>query len=120
MILGYNLGSGQAVEQGRFAGVGIANQCNHGIGHVTAGLAVQLSRPHHGLQLPAQAHHPIVDQAPVRFDLGFTGAANGAQATTLAFEMGPGTNQTAALIGQLRQFDLQPPFLGVGPIRKNF
>ncbi len=49
----------------------------------------------------------LADQPAIRFDLGFTGTAHEAEAAALALEMGPGPHQAAALIIQMRQFDLQ-------------
>ena len=66
---------------------------------------------------PADA---IADQPAVGFDLRFAGAAHESKAAALAFQMGPGPHQTAALIIQMREFDLQRAFLGLGAAAEDF
>ena len=53
----------------------------------------------HILQILLDAHDALVDQAAIHFDLAFARAADEAEAAALAFKMGPGTDQPAALIG---------------------
>ena len=48
----------------------------------------------HLLEVPFQTHDALADLTPVRLDLGFARAAQEAEATALAFQMGPGPNQT--------------------------
>jgi hypothetical protein len=49
----------------------------------------------------------LIDQAPVDFELAFTGTAEEPGAAALAFQMGPGPHQSAALVGKRRQVNLQ-------------
>ena len=59
------------------------------------------------LKFLADPHEPLVDQSPVGLDLGFTWAAQEAEAAPLAFKVGPGPNQPGSLILQMREFDLE-------------
>ena len=106
LVLGFDFGLGQAVEQGRFAGVGVPDQRHHRIGHPAAGLAMKLTGALDVLEFPLQTGDAFADQAAVGFDLGFAWAAHETGAAALAFKMGPAADQTAALIGQCRQLDL--------------
>ena len=62
----------------------------------------------------------LADQAAVGLDLGFAGAAQKAEAAALALQMGPAPHQPRALIGQMRQLDLQPPFPGARAFAEDF
>ena len=90
---------GQAVEQGRFAGVGIAHQGDDGVRDPAARLAVQFAGAAHLGEAFLEPDNARIDLAAVGFDLGFAGPANRAEAAALAFQMGPGSHQPAALIG---------------------
>src|SRR5215469_10210713 len=54
----------------------------------------------------------LADQPAVDFELAFAGAAEKTKPAALALEMGPGANEARALIGQRRELDLEPPFIG--------
>ena len=80
---------GQAVEQRRLAGIGVADQRDHAIRHALATGAMQASRRLHLLQLALELGDALLDQAAVGFDLRLAGTAHEAETAALAFEMGP-------------------------------
>ena len=115
LVAGTDRGPGQAVEQGRLAGVGVADQCYHRIGHAPARLAVQAAGPLDGLEVALDPIDALVDAAAVELDLRFARTADEPQSAALALEMRPGADQARALIGQRRQLDLQAAFPALRP-----
>ncbi|GMA93547.1 hypothetical protein GCM10025881_03710 [Pseudolysinimonas kribbensis] len=74
-VLDEHAGAGQAVQQARLAGVGVARDRDRGHLVAVAGGALGLARGREALDLPTQPRHPGVDAAPVQLDLRLTGAA---------------------------------------------
>ena len=72
------------------------------------------------LDFVLKARDALADQAAVGLDLGFAGPTHEAEAAALALQMGPRPHQAAALIIQMRQFDLQRAFLGLGAAAEDF
>jgi hypothetical protein len=62
----------------------------------------------------------VFDHAPVGFELRLARPAEKAEAAALALEMGPGANQPAFLIIEMRMFDLQRPFAGARAPAEDF
>ena len=106
-VLGEHVGQRQPVEQGRLAGVGVADQGHDRPARAPALGAVQVARALHLLQLALDLDDAVADQAAVDLELGFAGAAEEAEAAALPLQMGPGPHQPAALVAERGQLDLQ-------------
>ena len=91
-VLRHHRGAGKAVEQGRLAGVGVAHQGDGRERHAAARAAGQGAGAPHLFQLSLQPRNLLCNQSPVGFDLGFAGAAHGAEAAALTLEVGPGAH----------------------------
>ena len=111
LIRGIHAGTGHGIEQGRFAGVGVADQGNHRQG-------AALTRPtrlvalHFDLvEALLQLLDPHREQAAIDFKLGFARAAQADGTATLAFKMGPAAHETGRHVLELGQFDLQLAFM---------
>ena len=108
-----------AVEQRRFAGIGVADQGDDRIRHAAAAFAMQFAGAFDLAELVLDLGKPLLDHAPVGFKLRFAGTAEKAEAAALALEMGPGPHQPAFLIGQMGMFDLQRAFARAGAPAEN-
>ena len=88
-VLGHDIGRRQPIEQRRFTGIGITDQCHHWVRHFAAAFTVQPARALHLFEIFLDAHHAFLNDTPIRFDLRFTRTTQKAEAAALAFEMGP-------------------------------
>src|SRR3989304_4120704 len=72
------------------------------------------------VELALDAPDPLLDLSPIGFDLGLAGSAEKAETAALAFQVGPGTNQPAFLIGEMRKLHLQCAFLRTRALAEDF
>ena len=87
--------------------------------HLAAIAPVQFPRPRHGFQFPLQSGDLLRQDPPVGLDLGFARAAQEADTAALPFQVGPGADQPALLIGKMGEFDLQAAFAGGRALAEN-
>src|SRR5262249_54343809 len=100
-------------------GVRIAHERDDRIGHALARPAMQPARALDVIEVVADAHDAVADQTAVHFQLGLAGTADEAEATALPLEVGPGSHETAALVGECGQLHLQLAFSGAGPLAED-
>src|SRR5215470_17119833 len=74
----------------------------------------------HRRELAFDLGKPLVDHAAVGLELRFARPAEEAKTAALALKVGPGTNQPAFLVSQMRVFDLQRAFTCAGAAAENF
>ena len=109
-----------AVEQRRFAGIGVADQRHDRIRHALAAVAMQLAGALDLVELGLDARDAVLDDAPVGFDLRLARPAEKAEAAALALKMRPGAHQPAFLVGEMRELDLQRAFARARAAAENF
>src|SRR5271170_7962178 len=81
---------------------------------------MQSARAFHLLQFLADLEDTFADQAAIGFDLCFTRTTQEAEAAALAFQVGPASDETAALIGEMRKLDLQATFSSLRAFAEDF
>ena len=71
------------------------------------------------LELAAKPGHAIADHPAVGFDLRLAGAAEEAETTALALEVGPRPDEPSGLVIEVGEFDLQAAFGGRGALTED-
>ena len=107
LVLGHHRRSGQRVEQGALAGVGVADEGDDRNRHVPSAVAVVLAMGMDLGQLALDLDDPFAELAAVALELGLAGAAQTDAADTLAREVGPQTGQPRQPVFELGQLDLE-------------
>ena len=109
---------GDAIEKGRFTGVGISHQRNsRNVGFDTR-LPPLLTLLFNSFQARLYLHDAITQQTTVGFELGFTRTTQTYPAF-LSFKVGPATHQARSQMAQLRQLNLQLTLMGTGTLGEN-
>ena len=116
LVCGIGAGIHQAVENAGLACIGVTDQRDiEGVVPValaTLGLALALDL----VQTLLGALDAFADHAAVQFDLGFTGAATGADAAALSFQVRPAAHQPGTEVLQPGQFHLQLTLVAPCPL----
>ncbi len=118
-VLGEDVCAGERVEQGGFAGVGVADDGRGGHGHAQALAALRAALLPDFDELALEAGDAIADDAAILLELGFAFAAHGATAA-LAGEMGPGSREAWQGILHAGEGDLEDGFAGVRAVGEDF
>ena len=93
MITRHHLSTGQRVEQGGLAGIGIAHEGDYRERHPPPGETMEPAGAANLLQFLFQPHDAIADQTTVGLDLGLARATQEAKAAALPLQVGPRTHQ---------------------------
>jgi len=121
-VLGEDFGGGEAVEQGGFADVGVADDGGVGQGDAAAFFAHGVALFFDFFELGLDAVEAFVGEAAVGFELGFALASSGGSATTagatggtaLTVEVGPHAGEAGDGVFEAGEFDLEAGFAGAG------
>ena len=95
-----------SAKQGRFAGVGVTDQCHGRYFRANTILPVHRAPAINLAQSRFQLADSLADEPAIGLELGFTRSAK-PDSTLLTLEVSPATNQPRRQVPQLREFDLQ-------------
>ena len=115
LVVGQHAGMGQQVEQGGFAGIGVADEREQGPAMPAASAAEFGAALADEQELGADAGDALLDAAPIEFELLFAGPLE-ADTAFLAFQMGPEAAQAGDEVVELGQFDLKAAFQREGAL----
>jgi len=121
-VFGKDFGGGEAVEQGRFADVGVADDGGVGQGDAAAFFAHGIALFFDFFEFGLDAVEAFVGEAAVGFELGLalapsgggTSATGSAGGTALAVEVGPHAGEAGDRILEAGEFDLKPSLSSAG------
>ncbi len=118
LVLDVHAGIGQRIEQGRLAGIRVADKRNGRHFGTHAVLPVHRAARVDVLEARVQLPDPAPEEAAIRFQLGLTGTAQ-ADAAFLPLEVSPAAHQPGRQVPELRQFDLQLTLEAARTLRKD-
>jgi len=108
-----HLRAGDGVEEGAFAGVGVANQGDGGHGNSLAALALLAAHTANGFEVELELIDAALDAAAICFKLCFARAA-GADAAAKLRHGFAAASEAREHVFELREFDLQLALAGAG------
>ena len=111
-------GLGHGIEQGRLAGIGIADQGHRECVIAAARTALRFALLVQFFQARAQGLDTVADQPAVRFKLRLAGTAQ-ADTALLPFQVSPAADQARGQMLQLGQLDLQLALVALGALRED-
>src|SRR3954452_4934576 len=110
----------EPVEQRRLAGIGVADQRDDRIRHALPAFAVKLARALDLFEFVFDPRNAVANQPPICCELAFARPAEETKTAALAFEMGPGPDQPALLVIEMRKLDLQHALAGMRAPAEDF
>ena len=99
----------QPIEEGRLAGVRVADERHHRDPRALPRPAVDLAPAFDGVELPADSLDALADEAPIGLELGLARATK-SDAAALPFEVGPAAHEAGRQVPKLRELHLEPAF----------
>lgn len=114
-VFGEDVGAGERVEEGGFAGVGVADDGGGGDGDAESAAALNAALLDDLDEFGFEAGDAVAHYAAILFELGFAFAAERAFAA-LPGQVSPGAGETWERIFHAREGDLEDGFAGVGAI----
>ena len=111
-------GLGHGIEQGRLAGIGIADQRHRECVIAAARAALRFALLVQLFQARAQGLDTVADQPAVGLELRLAGTAQ-ADTALLPLKVGPAADQARGQMLQLGQLDLQLALVALGALRKD-
>jgi hypothetical protein len=118
LVRSQNRGCGDAIEKGRFAGVGVTDQRDRGDIRPPTRPTPLITLTPDLVQTLVNRLYPGPQQSAVRFQLCFTGPAQ-TDTPFLSLKVGPSPDQSGGHMLQLREFNLQLTFMGPGALGEN-
>jgi hypothetical protein len=107
-----------AVEQCRFAGVGVADERHRKNVRTRSRTALHCTLRLHARELFLEQLYALAEQSPVGLELRLAGTAQ-ADTAFLAFQVGPPANEPRGKMLELSELDLHLTFVAAGALRKD-